>query len=440
MYLNFVWHFHQPIYHLPDSKEYLLPWVNYHATKNYWQMLRIVEEAEFPCTINLVPSLLEQIVDYAEEQACDPVLQALSKPAEKLSTEEFALLKRFFPVFHSEDSPARLQQRILEFHFSPLLQSETRSKEELLQLRSSILKELINYFKKLNRQGLIELTVTPFYHPLLPLLIDLAQARNEAPELPEFKHPGDARWHLETARQYFQETFGFAPAGLWPSEGAISQAACELMAASGYRYTMTDEYILWKSLDHRPSPALLNRPYESNGVMVFFRDRELSDLIGFEYHRWPAEQAVADFLRKLEKRSEGVPEEAVCSIILDGENPWGAYHHNGIDFLRLLFEKIKSSGRFRPILPGEYLSSHARAESLKIITGTWMSSFFKWVGHPEKVRTWKRLAEVRSSCGFSRYLAVAEGSDWFWWAGETEEKEFDLLFSSYLEKASAGED
>lgn len=437
MRLNFVWHFHQPIYHLPDSEVYLLPWVNYHATRNYWQMLRIVEETEFPCTINLVPCLLEQLLDYVEGRAVDPVLESLQKEPEKLSQDETDRLRRFFPHFHQENTVAGLQRRVLEFFFSPLVRPNEKSREELLSHRQDILTGLLPYFRRLRATRLLELTVTPHYHPLLPLLVDLDQARAEAPDLPSFQHPEDATWHLIQAREYFSRLFGFSPAGLWPSEGALSQASCSLIARSGYDFTMTDEHLLWKSLDHRPDPVLLYRPYDCYGVKIFFRDRELSDLIGFEYHRWPAERAVDDFLRKLEKRAAVVSEEAVCSIILDGENPWGAYKNNGIDFLRLLFEKIRASGHFQPVLPGDYLRQHQNGETLDLVSGTWMSSFFKWVGHPEKVQTWIRLARQREQSGFSKYLAVAEGSDWFWWAGETEEKEFNLLFSSYLEKAAS---
>ncbi|MDI6698088.1 MAG: glycoside hydrolase family 57 protein [Candidatus Saccharicenans sp.] len=439
MRLNFVWHFHQPVYHLPDSRTYLLPWVNFHATRNYWQMLKIVEEAGFPCTINLVPCLLEQLVDYAEGRADDRLLESLQKRPEELSPEEIADLKRFFPRFHHEETAAGLQRRVLEFFFSPLARPEEKSREQLLSLRKDILSGLLPYFRQLRSAGLLELTVTPYYHPLLPLLADLGQAGTDAPDLPPFRHPEDAAWHLDRAREYFSQLLGFLPAGLWPSEGALSQATCALIAGSGFEYAMTDEHLLWKSLDHRPDPELLYQPYDCQGVNIFFRDRELSDLIGFEYHRWPAERAVDDFLRKLEKRAAAVPDKAICSIILDGENPWGAYKNNGIDFLRLLFEKVKTSGHFQPVQPGAYLGSHRPEKSLELVSGTWMSNFFKWVGHPEKVRTWMRLARQREDSGFSEYLAVAEGSDWFWWAGETEEKEFDLLFSSYLEKAAGRE-
>lgn len=435
MFINFVWHFHQPIYRHPDSGEYLLPWVNYHTTKNYWQMLKIIKEMEFPCTINLVPSLLQQMNDYAEGKALDKIQLALEKPAEKLNSEELTILKRFFPKFSKEDSPQKLQQIILAQFFSPLDQPEIKSQSELLALRKKIFSTIFGYFRQLKIDQLLELTVSPYYHPLLPLIIDLGQAKDEAPDLPEFQYPQDAQWQLKQAREYFKKIFNFYPPGLWPSEGACSQAACELIAKSGFSFTFTDEHLLWKSLDQRPDFKLLYRPYKCAGVNIFFRDRELSDLIGFEYHRWPAEQAVTDFLRKLEIRAEKVSEEAICSIILDGENPWGAYPQNGIDFLRLLLEKIKENKHFQPVLPSAYLKNYQAEESVKLVAGTWMSGFFKWVGHPEKVAAWKRLSEVRKNSSFSNFLAVAEGSDWFWWAGETEEKEFNVLFWAYLEKA-----
>jgi alpha-amylase/alpha-mannosidase (GH57 family) len=435
MYLNFVWHFHQPIYHLPDSQYYLLPWVNYHITRDYWQMLKIIDEAEFPCTINLVPCLIEQVMDYAEGRAEDWVLDFLKKSDGQLSQEKTWRLKKLFPQFSAAGSESELKQFVLNFFFSPLLRPVEKSQEELLYLRENILTGFLDYFKKLAERKLLEMTVSPYHHPLLPLLADLNQASLEAPDLPDFRHPEDAIWQLKHSREYFNQNFGHFPAGLWPSEGALSQAACQLIAEAGFKFTMTDEHLLWKSLDQRPDLNLLYKPYDCAGIKILFRDRELSDLIGFEYHRWPAGRAVADFLRRLELRTRKVPEGAICSIILDGENPWGAYRNNGVDFLRLLFEKIKASSSLKPVLPGDYLKSRQPEQSLEIVSGTWMSNFFKWVGHPDKVQAWKRLAAQREKHPFSSYMAVAEGSDWFWWAGESEEKEFDLLFTSYLDRA-----
>ncbi len=435
MYISFVWHFHQPIYRHPLTGEFLLPWVNYHTTKNYWQMLHLVEKHRFPCAINLVPCLLEQMQDYALEKACDPLLDSLEKNPAKLSQSDLERLRRFFPFAAQQISAESMQKKVLDSFFSPLLEPEKKSQDELINFRKSIFQGIFDYFKILRDQGLLEITLTPYYHPLLPLLIDLSLARNEAPELPDFHHPEDADWHLREARRFFEELFGFCPEAVWPSEGALSSAACKSIKEAGFSLAFTDEHLLWQSLDHRPDPFLLYQPYECAGLKLLFRDRELSDLIGFEYHRWPADRAVADFLRRLEAKAVKSSDEAVCTIILDGENPWGAYRNNGLDFLEKLFEQLKNNSKFIPITPSGYLESHHPYHRLNLVAGTWMSSFFKWVGHPEKVRAWKRLAEVRARRSFSRYLAVAEGSDWFWWAGETEEPEFEQLFSAYLELA-----
>jgi len=436
MFVNFLWHFHQPIYRHPLTGEYLLPWVNFHTTRNYWQMARLIEESEFPCAVNFVPCLLEQIKDYQSQSARDPVLEALIKPAAKLSAEEISRLKRFFPTVAAEPCPDHLQEKVLQSFFSPLISPEKREKNELLNLRQEIFSDLFNYFQRLSQKKIVELTVSPYYHALLPLLIDLSQARFEAPDLPDFKHREDASWQLQTSREYFQQIFNFLPAGLWPSEGALSQAACEEIASAGFHLTFTDEHLLWKSLRTGPDRQHLYQPYRCGGTNVFFRDRELSDLIGFEYQRWPAEVAVADFLRRLEDRARTSGEKAICSIILDGENPWGGYPNNGVDFLRLLFSRINASPHLQPCRPSDYLDEHRARKSLNLPAGSWMSGFFKWVGHPAKVEAWKKLAEYRSKYGFSRPMAVAEGSDWFWWAGETEEKEFETLFLSYLQEAS----
>ena len=436
MLVNFLWHFHQPIYRLPNTGQTILPWVNYHTTKNYWQMLKLIEENEFPCTINLVPCLLEQIKDYQNQQVSDPVLDSLTGPADDLSEEDILRLKRFFPKEAQGASGPELQEKVLRSFFSPLLLPEKKDKRELLYLRQQLLSDLFNYFQRLHQKKFIELTVSPYYHPLLPLLIDLDQASPEASGLPDFKYREDARWQLQEARDYFQQLFGFAPAGLWPSEGALSQAACQEIASAGFSLTFTDEHILWKSLKAGPDPGLLYQPYQCGGTAILFRDRELSDLIGFEYQRWPAELAVSDFLKRLEARARIAGEQAICSIILDGENPWGAYANNGIDFLRSLFTRIKASQFVEPCLPSDYLAGDRIKKSLNLPAGSWMGNFFKWVGHPDKVKAWELLSEYRAKYGFSRPLAVAEGSDWFWWAGETEEKEFEALFLAYLQQAS----
>ncbi|MDD8019636.1 MAG: glycoside hydrolase family 57 protein [Acidobacteriota bacterium] len=435
MFVNFVWHFHQPIYRQPVTEKFILPWVNFHTTKNYWPMLKLIEESEFPCTINLVPCLLEQIKDYQSQQARDPVLDSLIKPARELSEEEISRLKRFFPKETAEVSPAKLQENVLQSFFSPLLSPEKKDKKELLELRQQIFSDLFSYFQRLSHKKILELTISPYFHPLLPLIIDLGQARSEAPELPDFKYGQDARWQLLEAREYFRQLFDFVPAGLWPSEGALSQAACEEIALAGFALTFTDEHLLWKSLKTDPQPGLLYQPYGCGGTTILFRDRELSDLISFEYHRWPAEAAASDLLRRLEARAKMAGEKAICSIILDGENPWGAYSNNGIDFLQLIYNKIKDSQLLQPCLPSGYLAEHSAKRSLNLPAGSWMSGFFKWVGHPAKVKAWKLLSEFRKKYGFSRPMAVAEGSDWFWWAGETQEKEFEALFVSYLQLA-----
>ena len=199
MFINFLWHFHQPIYRHPETGEYLLPWANFHTTKNYWQMVRLIEESEFPCTINLVPCLLEQIKDYQSQLARDLVFDSLIKPAEELSVDEILRLKRFFPTAASEASPHHLQEKALGSFFSPLLSPEKRDKKGLLNLRQEIFSDLLNYFLRLCQKKTIELTVSPYYHPLLPLLIDLGQARSEAPDLPEFKYREDARCNSKKA-------------------------------------------------------------------------------------------------------------------------------------------------------------------------------------------------------------------------------------------------
>jgi len=431
MHLAFVWHFHQPIYRDPDSGEYILPWVNYHAVKNYHQMARLAEEADFPGTYNFVPCLLEQVLDYAAGTANDPFQAALEKDPGKLTYAEVRLLSRIVP---GEATPRKLQELAVQALFSRML-TPKRDREGLLQLRQDVLADLVPSYVRLHAKGLAELTTTPYYHPLLPAVFDIGAADGEAlPSLP-FRYPEDGQSQLLKGRTYFEKVFGFAPAGLWPSEGGVSREVARAVAEAGFGFALTDENVLWKSL---PGPHLaedLYRPYLAGALPLFFRDRELSDLLSFEYQRWPATSAVEDFVAKLEARRRAGGEDSILVVVLDGENPWEYYPANGVPFLRALYDRIRGLEGFTLTSLGGYLSGHPAAEEIDLAPGTWLGNFSKWVGHPAKNAAWDLLARARKACGWSEAMAVAEGSDWFWWYGEEGKQEFDYLFRAYLRKA-----
>ena len=431
MYLSLVWHFHQPIYKDASSGEYVLPWVNLHATKSYYQMGELVRETGFPCAFNFVPCLLEQLAEYAAGTAKDPFQRALEKDPEALSFADVELLRKIVP---DGSDPACAQAEALQAMFSPL-NDAGKDRAGLLALQKEIHNDLIPLFKRLKKNGLVELFTSPDYHPLLPLVFDSHCPTDEKLPARRFRRPEDGMAQLKKGRDYFRKIFGFDPDGLWPSEGGISREVAAAVAEAGFSFALTDENVLWKSLKEPCDRKKLFRPYAAEGLSLLFRDRELSDLLSFEYKKLHAAQAVSDFLRRLGERSKTSPEDSICVVILDGENPWEGYPGNGVPFLREFFARLLKADGTTPVLPGEYLKSHAPARELTLVPGTWLGNFSKWVGDPAKNKAWDELTEVRDRCGPSEEIYVAEGSDWFWWYGEPDKEEFDFLFKSYLREA-----
>lgn len=431
MRLMILWHFHQPIYRKPGTFTFVLPWVNYHL-KNYHQMVRLAEETGYPCTFNLVPSLIEQIKDYAEGRAVDPVQIALEKDPGALTEADLALLRPFVP---GETDPVKIQTCALRRFLSPV-DTPAPTREGLLEQQRDVLRGLLDDFRRLGQEGRLELTATPYYHPLTPLIFDVRSAFGHILPREPFQYPEDGRHHLDRAWSCFQEVFGFPPAGLWPSEGAVSRAVTRAAAATGFPFAVTDENILWKSLRAAPRAELLAAPYRSEGLPVFFRDRLLSDLIGFEYNRWDPEDAAADLARRIAERRTERPDD-VLILALDGENPWEAYAENGVPFLRAFFNKILQTEGIQPSFFGEALRDRScPLRDIELAPGTWLGSFAKWIGHPAKNEAWDILSRAREACGPVTEIMIAEGSDWFWWLGEGH-PEFFLLFKEYIAAAYA---
>jgi hypothetical protein len=273
------------------------------------------------------------------------------------------------------------------------------------------------------------------------LLCDTDAARRARPDdalPPPFRHPEDARAQLDAARALHARAMGAAPAGLWPSEGSVSPEVLALAGAAGFAWLATDEGNLRRTpgaerLDHR-------RPYRCGGVVVFFRDRDLSDRIGFRYAREDPASAAADFVAGV----AAAPDGAVVTVALDGENPWEAYPDRGERFLAALHDALGRHPRVRCATPAELLAegAGARAPVLPTIhSGSWIESSFRiWIGQPEENRAWGLLGAARAAAGDDArglaHLHAAEGSDWFWWFGtdfSTEQADlFDFLFRARL--------
>ncbi|HLU06845.1 MAG TPA: glycoside hydrolase family 57 protein, partial [Woeseiaceae bacterium] len=332
---------------------------------------------------------------------------------------------------------------------------------QLLALIGDVLAQLIPRYGKLCASGKIELSLTPHAHPILPLLIDLASARESRPEvtLPGCRYPGGderCRWHLERALELHEKHFGVRPRGCWPSEGGLSEAVLPLLREYGFEWTATGTNVLRNSIGQAAEHAhfqMWHRTTASGNIACFFRDDELSDRIGFQYSQWGAEDAVNDLVARLERiRNDWRGEdEPVVSIIMDGENAWEHFPYNGWFFLQHLYSRLA-------LHPGIDLATFSSllddgwdaGELPRLVAGSWVyGDFSVWIGDPEKNRAWELLCAAKESAdrvlesgrevdrdAVIEQLGVCEASDWFWWLGGgnavKDSAAFDSLFRDQL--------
>ncbi len=510
-----LWHMHQPDYGNEETGEIYLPWTRFHAVKDYYDMGALAGQVPgLHLTINLVPSLIDQLQAYARGTARETYAALTLRNASDLDErEKLFLLRCFFQLpwkqmilpyprykelldrrgvsdAQGEYIPALKRYAIQDYRdlqmwynlswcgnelrrepaisemFRQGRSFSEKDKAHLLELQAAFIGRILPLYRELREEGGIEISVSPYYHPILPLLCDNRSGRESTPgiALPAgpFSYPGDAREHIVRARKRYEEVFGRAPQGMWPSEGSISDAASSLAYELGLRWLASDEGVLLNSLrkSGQAGGALSLEQKcsvwrRAEGPALFFRDRGLSDLIGFTYGRWSAEDAAADFLHRLRRIHEGLPDNGrnyVVPVILDGENAWEHYPQNGAEFLGLLYRRLAEAGFVRTVSLSEFLDMEPRRESLQTIAaGSWIySTLTTWIGHPEKNAAWDalsaaRLAFARSEHAFAddrqqeqafRELMIAEGSDWFWWYGDDHQTEnaveFDTLFRSHL--------
>ncbi len=504
-----LWHMHQPYYEDLATGEHVLPWVRMHGLKDYYGMVALMREfPEVQVTFNLVPSLLVQLEAFASERARDWHLELGLKPAASLTENERALiLSEFFhaPRGRMIDRYPRyaelLQERdrhggYTDADFLDLqvwhklawvdpfyLDGDPRvgrltqkqrnfTEEDKLELREvelEILRRVIPEYRAAAERGQIELSTSPFYHPILPLLCDtdvyLRTHPAAAVPRPPFRQPEDAAEQLARARQCHVRLFGHEPAGLWPSEGSVSDAAVELAANAGFHWIATDEAILGRSINREfrrdaqgrlDDPEPLYRAYSiqrgASQIGCLFRDHSLSDLIGFVYAGWDPEDAASDFVNRLAESGRRFSaasggEEATISIILDGENAWEHFEGGGRPFLRALYGKLSGHPELRTVKMSEAAARSPRALP-GIFPGSWIDgNFFIWIGHGDDLRAWRQLRDARQmfdraapaarpedrECAFQELL-IAEGSDWFWWYGDDHSSDHDLEFDDLFRR------
>jgi alpha-amylase/alpha-mannosidase (GH57 family) len=524
-----IWHMHQPYYKNLDNNKYYMPWVRLHGIKDYYDMPAILEG--FPNihqTFNLVPSLMEQIEDYVNGDAKEEFLEMTLKPAKDLSMHDrIFILKNFFMAnwdkmikkiphyfellqkrgfFFSDETLVDTQRyfsvnemRDLQVLFNlvwfdPMFIEEDEflrrmfkkgknftedEKHKVINKQLDILKRIIPKHQELMEKGIIEVSLTPFYHPILPLLCDSDIAKVAEPNitLPKkrFIHPEDAKVQVEMAVEYYKEKFGVAPKGMWPSEGSVSEEIIPIIAANGINWIATDEEILGKSLHkelgrdsygNSHHPEILYKPYvvekEGHKLNILFRDHTLSDLIGFVYSKWDYKAAAHNFIEKLHniRKSLGALNqngEYLVPIILDGENAWEYYHNDGRDFLLYLYERLSKEHLLKFVTVSEAFEKHPPKTKLgRLFPGSWINHNFRiWIGHDEDNKAWDLLGDARrvlkeyeqkvtksdkktkeATEKAWKEIYIAEGSDWCWWYGDDHssenDEEFDRLFREHL--------
>jgi alpha-amylase/alpha-mannosidase (GH57 family) len=518
--IAFVWHMHQPYYKDDITGSYILPWVRLHGIKDYYDMPSLL--SDFPAvhqTFNLVPSLLKQIQDYVENNATDKFLDVALKPAAELNQDDkrFLLKNSFMANWDTMIKPYRSYWQLLDrrgYSVSPndlenatryfttqdyldlqvwfnltwfdplfknndpllkgLLQKGSAFTENekilLIQKQREVMALIIPEYKRLAAMGRIELTTTPFYHPILPLLCDTDLAKVAVPDIhlpvERFAHPEDARVQVDRALAYHENLFGSLPAGMWPAEGSVAEDILPLLAERGIAWIGTDEGVLSRSLGIHierdfagimKNPEVLYKPYLAGKgdkrVSIVFRDHTLSDLVGFVYSKWDYKNAANDLIDRLHRVRQGLSRGPhLVSIILDGENAWEYYQNDGRDFFLYLYERLSKEQGLRCVTVGEYLKENPAQDSIeRLHAGSWINSNFRvWIGHEEDNQAWDLLTKTRraltdyvSGGGDPDKLSraweeiyIAEGSDWCWWYGDDHysenDEEFDLLFRTHL--------
>ena len=499
---------HQPFYKDLVSGEYKLPWTRLHALKDYYGMVKVLEA--FPQvhqTFNLVPSMLVQLDEYARGVAVDPFLRCANKDTVSLSDNEREFILRYFfqanvqrmiyryPRYGElyeawqavDENPQRGLRTFNDAAFRDLqVLSQLAWFDEEFLTHDTDLKELVrrerdyspgdqamlaskqleklgmvaDVYRSFSKKGQIEISATPFYHPILPLICDTQIAEIAHPYVPlppRFRYPEDARIQLERSRDYMKQHFGAAPAGLWPSEGSVSDEALHLAAETGFKWFATDNGVLARTLHHSATPELTYRPYlwkqglhEMHGL---FRDHTLSDLIGFVYSRMGAKEAADHFLNAI--RTNCAPilragRDALVPIILDGENAWEYFELSGRPFLQELYRQIESDDQIEALTVSEAIAKVPAEKIEQIFPASWINANFDiWIGAEEDNLAWEYLLRARETYDRvkdqvteeSRALAfeellIAEGSDWNWWYGPEHSSanrvDFDRLYREHL--------
>jgi len=524
VYIAFLWHHHQPMYRQTppnvNPPVYSLPWVRLHAIKDYYDTLSIIDDfPKIKLNFNFVPSLLVQLEEYANKNATDKFLELTLKQANKFTKDDkIFVLKNFFMAnwntmifpykryselllkrgqFITDQEISRIEtyfkpQDILDLQvwfnltwFDPYWRKtdefikkmfdkgENFTEEEkniIIQKQRQICGKIFQKYLQMQQEKRIEISVSPFYHPILPLIYNTDIAKKAMPDviLPQkFSHPEDVREQIYNAVSYYEKIFQTKPRGMWPSEGSVCEEIIPIIQSSGINWIATDEEILFNTLNMHRHPNIshprfiLYQPFrleiENKYINIIFRDRILSDSIGFVYSNWDADAAVDDFVNKKIGYILKTIENNHCfvPVILDGENCWEFYPEDGTIFLKKLYSKISEHPQLETVTISEYLQKYPPEITLKNLwPGSWINANYGiWIGHPEDNNYWELLKKTRDFLieyinnnpdkkhsqeikDAWEEIYIAEGSDWCWWYGDqhssVNDETFDFLFRKHL--------
>ena len=399
--IAFYWHMHQPVYQLSPEGDYLMPWTRLHAVKDYLDMVLILDKFKnTKLNFNIVPVLLDELIDYGENNMHDIHSRLTITDVDDLTDDdkEFIINNFFDANFHSMILPNEEYNRLYQKYqlcenndinifspqeysdlmalfnlvwFDPIYKNKYPELKKLIKkgknytledrikiidIQRDIIRKIIPTYKKFVEKGRIEITTSPYYHPILPILLDIKSIKKSSDsDLPtNLKMELDAKMQTKMAIDRIEELFGKRPKGIWPSEHCINSKVMEMLKELGIKWTISDEGILSNSIkfefvrDFRgylEDPYHLLKSYNYKDVDIIFRDSVIPNLIGFEYPNHSAEAAANDLYDRIKvtqsKLLSSPDENHLLTIAMDGENCWESYTEDGSTFLQTIYSLIE---------------------------------------------------------------------------------------------------
>ena len=480
-YLCILWHFHQPFYSDIEENINDTSIIVFRTLQNYYPMAVLLENFEnVKINFNITPSLLKQIKLISEDKIKDTFLNIFNC---ELSAEKLLNFYNEFPAVYTNSNKLLTllkekielknysEKDIFDFKFLLHLSSfndlifdeeiryfnekmrnfDINDAEILINKEKKIFKDVINLYKKLQKENRIEISTSPFYHPILPLIYDTDIMKKtktvfSSPKV-RFNYPEDAKKQIKNGIDFYREIFKENPKGMWPSEGALSREILDLFIGENIEWTATDENLLLETLNNREKKNIYKIYKYKDKISIFFRDHYLSDLIGFSYQNMDEEDGAIDLVKKIEKISEDNP-NGIITIILDGENPWDYYKEKGIKFLKKFYELLQENKKINTLTFSEAINITENYGVIEdIFPGSWMGpNFDNWIGKEMANKAWEMLKKMREKVEniknedkiVEEIILNCEGSDWFWWysieADKNIKEKFDGYFKNNLRK------